>query len=323
MQVRRVFPAGVRAWRWWCDVGPKNRCGGTVGGSFLMRRVRDFYRALKGSGDLEGYLDLEGHGRLFVDLFDLHTFQMVVPQLERCDAEVRLAQWLTPLDGVFVDVGANIGVLSLLALSDSIGSVHSFEPNAAMMARLELTRKQHQRANRWHLYQSAVGAEPGALHLYVNQSFSGTSSLHSSWQGGGGVAVEVPVTTLDAWAAAEQVASVDVLKMDVEGWEASVLDGASETLRVHRPFVWFEHNLPVMERCGLDAAGVLDRLAAQGYEAFFDIGALPDALQWSREDLDGLTTRRVNLLAVPNERLADFRERVVPAFRARAEQGGG
>lgn len=68
---------------------------------------------------------------------------------------------------------------------------------------------------------------------------------------------------------------------------------------------------------------VLDRLVAQGCEAFFDIGALPGALQWSRQDLDGLTTRRVNLLAVPNERLADFRERVVPAFFARAEQGGG
>ncbi len=45
MKFRRVFPLGVRIWRWWCDVGPKNRVGGTVGGSFALRRLRDRYDA--------------------------------------------------------------------------------------------------------------------------------------------------------------------------------------------------------------------------------------------------------------------------------------
>ncbi len=83
MNIECHFPLGVRFWRWWCEHGLKNRSGGTVGGSFLLRRLRHLYSILPGDGESRGYVRFDDGRALFVDVLDLRTFQMVLPQIER------------------------------------------------------------------------------------------------------------------------------------------------------------------------------------------------------------------------------------------------
>jgi hypothetical protein len=54
--------------------------------------------------------------------------------------------------------------------------------------------------------------------------------------------VRVPVTTLDALVAAQGLARVDLVKVDVEGFEGDVLDGAADTIARHRPAFILEFN---------------------------------------------------------------------------------
>jgi FkbM family methyltransferase len=313
---RADLPFEVRLWRWWCQNGPKNAEGGTIGGSFLLRRLCDLYSFLPSKARRAAPIRIEGVRTLFVDVLDLHTWKFLLPALADDDPELLLARTLTPSGGVFVDVGANAGSLSLFALTGSVAAVHSFEPNPAMWRLLRLARSENPLAARWHLHESAVGSSNSQLDLHFDAHFSGTGSLHEGWQGPKGQVIQVPVVTLDAWNAQEPVRRVDVLKMDVEGWEAEVIDGAQKVIGSNKPYVWFEHNLSALLRAGLDTEGVLDRLRALGYAAYWDIGRLPGHAPMSRREVSCFRGGRMNLLAVPEGRGEDFHARVLPGLRA-------
>ena len=134
------LPVAIRAWRWWCAVGPRDKRGGTIGGSFLMRRLRDFYRFASAPDRRVASINA-GEGRtLFFDVLDLHFWHCLFPQLQSKDPELCLAQVLTPPEGVFIDAGANVGLISLFALQDSVAGVYSFEPSPIVWPVLQRTR---------------------------------------------------------------------------------------------------------------------------------------------------------------------------------------
>ena len=62
----------------------------------------------------------------------------------------------------------------------------------------------------------------------------------------------VPSITLDEFVSARNLDKVDLLKIDTDGHELSVLKGAHETIRKCRPLVIFEAGLYLMEERGVD-----------------------------------------------------------------------
>ena len=161
-----------------------------------------------------------------------------------------MAQVLVP-GSVFVDVGANIGYYTKLArkLVGYQGLVHAFEPlpdalpllfaNAlGRTCNLNLESKclfvGHNGSENVTVHTLAVGARPGQLDFYV-QPAGDTSSLAPS-----PIArvVRVNVTTLDF--TLRDLQRLDLLKVDVEGFELEVFQGAIETLRRHQPVIEFE-----------------------------------------------------------------------------------
>lgn len=136
-----------------------------------------------------------------------------------------------PVDGgVFLDIGGNAGVFSLFVASlMRSGTLISVEPQPAMFDRLKtnfaLNPNTAQRLN-LHLKQTAVGGEtPGTLTISTPESAGQASARVCE----GVPTIEVPVVPMADLLSNCQVGSLDLLKIDVEGFEDGILFPFFET----------------------------------------------------------------------------------------------
>ncbi len=140
--------------------------------------------------------------------------------------------------GTFLDVGANTGVFSLIALAVNPQiSVHAFEPAAAVFDALQANVRANGAAERVTCNRVAVGSHVGSVPLHVPTETWGNARLGTEgFRGLEGHVEQVASTTLDAYVDACGL-KVDVIKVDVEGLEHRVLEGAGNTLRQQRPTI--------------------------------------------------------------------------------------
>jgi len=132
-----------------------------------------------------------------------------------------------------LDVGANIGVMSLIAARavGETGSVHAFEPGPTIVPTLQRNVEANGFAGRIFVHALAVGAKPGTVQIHVAPTGDALASIYAeAAESGGGtsVATAVPLTSLDAWGEEHRWPLVDLIKIDVEGAEISVLEGMRE-----------------------------------------------------------------------------------------------
>jgi len=142
--------------------------------------------------------------------------------------------------GTFLDVGANVGLVSAL-LADRIEHALLFEPNPAAAARA----RENIRLNRldFEVYEVALSDRGGTVAF---ENTGGVSSLNRTVDGFATMAptIDVPRTTWDDFMAkhTELPAPVGAVKIDVEGHENSVLRGMRRLLESVRPrLVMFEY----------------------------------------------------------------------------------
>ena len=150
---------------------------------------------------------------------------------------VRIATALRHLGiDTVIDVGANVGQYGAsLRASGYRGRIVSFEPLSDAYARLA---RRCAPDPGWTASREAVGAEPGQLEINISaNSYSSsllpmTSAHTGAAPGSEYVGTEqVPVTTLDAVVSAHDIDPAGTwLKIDTQGYEAPVLDGAGERL---------------------------------------------------------------------------------------------
>jgi FkbM family methyltransferase len=147
-------------------------------------------------------------------------------------------------------------------------TVHSFEPNPESASRLRRNVLLNAEADVL-VRQTAVGARPGETTVTWTPEDSDLASTREA----AGTAVHgaaekrVPVTTLDAYASENQLAHVDVLKLDVEGGEEEVLEGSIELLSGGRVgCVVCEFNDPALAWRGTSREVITRRMAAWGYQ---------------------------------------------------------
>ncbi|MGH9900138.1 MAG: FkbM family methyltransferase [Pyrinomonadaceae bacterium] len=130
----------------------------------------------------------------------------------------------------FVDVGANIGYYTLMAarLVGESGHVMAFEPSQYIYERLRVTVEQN-RLSRVRVIQAGLSDQEGEMNLYVQQGTGNNSP--SMVANGTGIPVRVPVRPLDSYLDESGIHQVDLMKIDVEGFEPNVLRGASAHLK--------------------------------------------------------------------------------------------
>ena len=141
---------------------------------------------------------------------------------------------------VFLDVGAYSGYYTLLGLAVNPQlEVHAFEPVPALMQWL----REHVEANSFtsnvNLVARAVSdgdAEESSFYL-VDDERMPSSSLVAGYGGTARTEVRVSTCSVDGYAADVSTKRVQLIKIDAEGAEARVLQGAIDTLTHSRPFV--------------------------------------------------------------------------------------
>jgi FkbM family methyltransferase len=143
-----------------------------------------------------------------------------------------------------LDIGANIGMvtIALSSLVGKTGKVHSFEPNPELQKVLEKTLEYNQITN-VHIHPVALGAEQGSLELRIPKDNKGAASLIRNRDLTECEVIDVPILPLSKIVSQENIKSIRLIKIDVEGFEAEVLKGASQILKTIRPeAILFELN---------------------------------------------------------------------------------
>jgi FkbM family methyltransferase len=166
---------------------------------------------------------------------------------------------------VFVDAGANFGVYSLLSarLVGVGGRVFAFEPIPQIC---ELLRTNALRNNLAALkvMDLALAEHMGTASLALHAD-SGRSSLRPM-KDDVVSSIEVRTSTLDQEIDPSVV--VSVIKLDVEGFELSVLRGASRILRESRPLILFENNPDALSEASASTEMLVQELRGFGYEIY-------------------------------------------------------
>jgi FkbM family methyltransferase len=141
--------------------------------------------------------------------------------------------------GVFLDVGANTGFFSLVAAgADPRVICHAFEPAPNVFAALQQNVRANGLEQQIVCRRSAVSDASGTTRLHLpDRNWSSATLDERGFRGAPGHIEEVTTVSLDDYAATHGLISVDVIKIDVEGFEHLVLRGARELLRRQRPAV--------------------------------------------------------------------------------------
>ena len=151
-----------------------------------------------------------------------------------------------------VDVGANVGKYSQKILSLTNARVIAFEPQPGLQTKLESLARSF--PERMEIVANGVGKDPGTLTLRYNEAATEHASFVQSINEISYVdnldTVDVSVVTLDHFFGARpDLHQVDLLKIDTEGFEDEVLQGAKETITRLRPkLIQFEYNQHQMLR---------------------------------------------------------------------------
>ena len=149
---------------------------------------------------------------------------------------------------IVIDGGGHIGIFSIFAsLLFKCEKVYTFEPEDENYSFL---LKNVNNIENIIPVKCALGNSDGEAHLYIHEN-SGSHSIVSR----GEKYKTVSLCKLDSFIEKEGLDKVDFIKLDVEGYEANVLEGAKNTLKRFQP-----------------------KLAISAYHFFYDIYKLPELI---------------------------------------------
>lgn len=169
---------------------------------------------------------------------------------------------------VFVDIGANIGIYSVLAapLMAENSKILAFEPHPRTFVKL-CANVALNGIDSIETINKAVGAqEDTALLRIVSSRNAGMNTLLSDFREKG-EAVEVPVTPLLAELEARGIARIDVLKIDIEGYEDQALGPFFD---IAPRDLWPRYILVEVAHAAHWARDLLGQLDGLGYKTVFE-----------------------------------------------------
>jgi FkbM family methyltransferase len=166
-----------------------------------------------------------------------------------------------------IDAGANIGFFTLpfAQMVGPRGRVIALEPEPTNFRRLAARVQATALANRVTLLRAAAAERSGRELLAINPDHPGDHKIASDRSDGG---VEVEAHALDDLVAAHPGPPVSLIKIDVQGAESRVLEGATGLLRTDGPALFVEVDPVAGSKMGCPVDRLLAWLEALGYQGY-------------------------------------------------------
>ncbi len=228
------------------------------------------------------------------------SFHQGIPKPEKRLME-RCLNSLSQERTVAIDIGANVGLFTIALAGIGYSEIHAFEPVPQTFARLKANITNNRLVKNISLNCLAVGSEEGFAEFQIFDNSPAINRLVKSSNHHLKITStqRVPITTLDQYCSEQEISKIDFLKIDVEGMEPLVIQGA-ENLLINRCI-----STILLEICPANLEVVGNSI--QGlYESFAKVGYLPHRLLESGEfgellkleDLQSMTL--ANVVVIPS-----------------------
>jgi len=220
------------------------------------------------------------HGDIVVRLDDLKGIFTVDPRSDLFSRvmiggnyEPKLIQMITRyIDKKrdVIDVGANVGFYTIfLAKTVEKGRILAVEPTSNALKRLRRNIEMNDVGNKVEIFEGVASKIIGLTKINTiigKEEYSSLGKMkHSSIDGEKSALVEVMSTTLDALVE-EKSLDPGFLKVDVEGAEHLVFQGAQRILSENRPVILSELSDALLKENGASAKEVIDMIKKHDYD---------------------------------------------------------
>jgi len=205
------------------------------------------------------------HGTFTVYDNDYYIGNALVKTGEYSEAEVQKLLSLVERDSVVLEVGANIGAISV-PLAQKVAELHVFEPQPKIFALLQENVERNSKNRPAWFNHCAVGARSrdriAIMPLNVDApSINMGAAAVTPLAVVDDDAIHVTQLTLDEYC--REFDRLDLIKMDVEGMECDVIDGALETINKFKPLLWVENDREQK------SAELIKKIATLGYRLWW------------------------------------------------------
>jgi len=199
------------------------------------------------------------------------------------------------------DIGANIGYYTLLEskiVGDS-GKIIAIEPSPVNFKQLQ-KNIQNENANNVELYQMAGGDKNGTLKFLLDphSNLSRIISKEESEKISGNI-IDVPVKKLDSFLDELSIKSLDLIRMDVEGYEFNILEGMKNSIKKFKPMIQMEVHTRILGN--EKTQKLLEWLLEENYEVIYyitrqldcpSVGDMDDVKHFSIHELINLLSEK-------------------------------
>jgi FkbM family methyltransferase len=213
-------------------------------------------------------------------------------------------QWVMPPDGVFYDIGANIGYMTVEILHHFPSATGvMFEPQAQLVRALQRSVELNGFQGRCKILDFALSDSNGSSYLSrFNNDGHASLSRHSRHND----QVKVTTMTLDQVVDQHSLLLPDVIKIDIEGHEPNALRGGLATLEKSKPSIVFEcETVQLFE----EVSSILQQIG--NWRFFKAHGSYRPPLLFSQI---GTLKNKVDVLAVESSRLEKLPPELHPFF---------
>jgi FkbM family methyltransferase len=178
----------------------------------------------------------------FLFLFSIITIKRLY--MNKHEKEFVYFLSLLPPDGLVLDIGANIGIMTVpLAKKADRGLVYAFEPMPGNLTALKRVIKHYHLTN-VTLFEHALGNQTAELKMLMpvvgNVKMQGLCRIIDDDNTEPGERFTVPVIRLDDIAQLQNAKNIAGIKIDVENFEFEALSGAKNLLLKHKPIIYCE-----------------------------------------------------------------------------------